>query len=194
MPQNQGGNKIRGILAAVGAVAVLILIRVGVRLIDGVFGIIGLLVFILICVGAYFALKKRGQSTTTASSFAPAYTQAPSPYDHQNTPAQGYPAPSGYLPPPAGAPNQGYPPPPSGPGYPAPQPGYPAPGGQFAPQGPAQGYAPAPQGYPTRANGPAPQPNQAGPHGYPTQPSGYQQQGYQPGYSQTPPNYPPQQR
>ncbi|GAA2471418.1 hypothetical protein GCM10010198_18170 [Nocardia seriolae] len=89
MSQQQGGGKVRGVIAVVGAIVVIIAIRIGVRLIDHAFGLIGLLVFILICVGAWFALKKKRESAqSTAPVYAPApapYDQAPSPYDQQNT-------------------------------------------------------------------------------------------------------------
>ncbi|MEC3913794.1 hypothetical protein [Nocardia sp. CDC160] len=208
MSQNSGGSKIRGALAVVGAIVLIIVIKVGIRVIGHLFGLIGLAVVLLIAVGAYFALKKKSETATTT---APVYTPAPSPYD-ANTPAQGYPAPQGFLPPPTGAPDRGYLPPPSGaavPGYAAP-PTYPPSANTVPSHGhPAPGYAPAPQpNYPAPQSQPRyPVPNQPGygaqppnpyaPQGYPAQQGGYQQQGYQPqqGYPQpAPPNYPQQQR
>ncbi|MFE2993505.1 hypothetical protein ACFXG4_00645 [Nocardia sp. NPDC059246] len=191
MSQPQGGGRARGAIAVVGAIVMIIAIRVSVNVVDRAFGLIGLLAVILVSGGVWFALKKKRENEQTAAPMytPPGYTPAPSPYDQANTPVHGYPAPVGSFPPPTGAPDQGYLPPPSGPA---------APGG-------AQGFAP--QGYPAPQPQPGyPAPNQPGyaaqpsnpyaPQGYPPPSGGYQQPGHpQQGGYQQPPNYPqPHQR
>ncbi|MTE12276.1 hypothetical protein [Nocardia aurantiaca] len=206
MSQQQGGGKARGAVAVVGAILMIIVIRVGVRLVDHAFGLVGLLAIVLVGVGVYAALRKKRENAPAA---APAYTPAPSPYDQANSPGQAYPAPSASFPPPAGAPGPDYLPPPSGPaapGYAAPL-SYPPAANTVPSQshsgitpGMVPGFTPAPQGYPSAPNNPAPQqdhpaPNQPGygrpsnpyaPQGYPPPSGGYQQQGYpqQGGYHQ----------
>ncbi|MVU79462.1 hypothetical protein GPX89_19710 [Nocardia sp. ET3-3] len=152
MPQNQGRGKARTVLAVVGAIVVVIAIRVGIRFIGNAFGIIGLLAVIPVSVGLWFVITKMQDKEPPLINNVQPYAQAPSPYDQQNTPVQGYPAPMGTFP---------------QPNYqaPQPQPGYPAPNQPAYGAQPSNPYAP--QGYPPQQGG---YPQQ----GYPQQ-GGYQQ-------------------